>query len=285
MHKTGLILEGGGMKCAYQAGVLDRFLENGIRFDYVIGVSAGAANGASFMAGQIGRNRRFYTDHVTEPDYFGMKSFIKKGDMFNLSYIYADLSNEDGADYLDYDAVRNNPAEYEVVATNALTGEPAYFGKDKMIRNNYVHIMASSAIPVVCRPVFIDGVPYYDGGISDAIPVKRALDQGCDRIVCVLSKSRYYVKKPEKFRPVYRLMCHKYPEAVKDMDRRHLMYQKCQKRMFKLEEAGRAFVFSLETDLQPGTYKMDPVVNQKLYELGLADFDAKKESLSDFMTE
>ena len=273
------------MKNAYQAGVLDAFLDCGITFDYVIGVSAGAANGASFLAGQRGRNRRFYTDHVTEPDYFGMKSFLKKGDLFNLSYIYGDLSNEDGADYLDFDALMNNPAEYEVTATNALTGEPAYFSKDQMIRNSYIHIMASSAIPVVCRPVFIDGIPHYDGGISDAIPVKRALDQGCQKVVCVLSKSRNYVKNPEKFRPLYRMFCHKYPQAVKDMDTRHIMYRKCQSRMFSLEKAGRAFIFSLETDLVPGTYKMDPGVNQKLYELGLEDFENKKEALYSFMEE
>lgn len=284
MGKTGLILEGGGMKCAYQAGVLDRFLDCGITFDYVIGVSAGAANGASFMAGQKGRNRRFYTDHVTEPDYFGMKSFIKKGDLFNLSYIYADLSNEDGGDYLDYDALQNNPAEYEIVATNAVTGEPNYFTKDQLERNHYVQIMASSAIPAVCRPVVIDGIPYYDGGISDAIPVKRALDRGCDKIVCVLSKSRHYVKKPEKYRPIYKIMCHKYPAAVKDMDNRHFMYRKCQQRMFKLEEMGRAFIFSLETELQPGTFKMDPAVNQQLYDLGLQDFDVKKDAFTAFMS-
>ena len=279
------MLEGGGMKCAYGAGVLDAFMENGIHFDYVIGVSAGAANGASFLAGQIGRNRRFYTDHILEPEYFGFRNFVKHGAMFNLKYIYGTLSNEGGADYLDYDAVMANPAEYEVVATNALTGKPEYFPKERMQRNNYVEIMASSCIPAICKPVFIDGVPYYDGGISDALPIRRAMEKGCEKVVCVLSKSRNYVKHKEKYRPVYSILCRKYPKAVEDMDRRHIRYTKWQERMYQLEKAGKAFIFSVETDLEMSTYTMDPEKNQQLYELGLRDFEEKKEALERFLAD
>ena len=118
--------------------------------------------------------------------------------------------------------------------------------------------MASSAIPAICKPVMIKGIPYYDGGISDAIPVKRAMDMGCDKVVCLLSKSRNYVKNPEKMKLLYSVMCRKYPNAVEDMNRRHLMYRKCQKRMFKLEDEGKAFLFSLETDEKMSTYTMDP---------------------------
>lgn len=206
MSRTGLIVEGGGMKCAYSAGVLDAFLDNNISFDYCIGVSAGSANAASFVAGQRGRNRRFYTEHIKEPGYFGLKSFLKTGNLFGLQYIYGNLTNSDGADPIDFPAIMANPAEYWLVATNAETGMPTYFSKEDMIQDDYRHIMASCAIPAACKPIEIDGQYYYDGGISDSIPVQRALDAGCDKLVVILSKTRDYVKNPEKMRfyiPVY----------------------------------------------------------------------------------
>ena len=283
MPKIGLLVEGGGMKCAYSAGVLDLFMEKGITFDYVIGVSAGAANAASFMAGQIGRNKRFYTEFVKDPEYFGVKSFMKTHDGFNLKYIYGDLTNEGGKAELYYDKIMENPAEYEIVATNALTGKPHYFNKSELVRNDYKQIMASSAIPALCRPVFIDGVPYYDGGISDALPLKRAFDMGCDKVVCVLSKSRNYVKQPEKMKAVYSVMCRKYPNAIKDMNNRHIMYKKKQDFMYKAEEKGKAFIFSLETDLKFSTYTMDPEINQQLYDLGVQEFYKQEDALMEFM--
>lgn len=283
MSKTGLLVEGGGMKCAYSAGVLDALMENGITFDYVIGVSAGAANAASFMAGQIGRNKRFYTEFVTDPEYFGVKSFLKTHDGFNLKYIYADLTNEGGAAELYYDKVMENPAEYEIVATNAITGKPHYFKKEELKRNDYKQIMASSAIPALCRPVFIDGVPYYDGGISDALPLRRAFDCGCERVVCLLSKSRNYIKKPEKMKAMYTIMCKKYPNTIKDMNNRYIMYKREQDFMYKAEEKGRAFIFSLETDLKLSTYTMDPNINGQLYDLGVQDFYKKEEGLKEFL--
>lgn len=283
MGKTGLMLEGGGMKCAYSAGVLDAFLKNGITFDYVVGVSAGSANGASYLAGQYGRNKRFYTDHVKEPEYFGFRNFIRGNDMFNLKYIYATLSNEGGADYLDYDAFLSNPAEYEAVATNALNGRATYFSKGNMQRNNYVEIMASSAIPAICKPVMIGGVPYYDGGISDALPYRRAFEKGCEKVVCILSKSRDYIRKPDKFRQVYSLLCRKYPKVIEAIDKRYLNYGKQQKKMYELEKAGKLFIFSVESDIEIGTYTMKPELNEQIYQLGLADFEEKKEALMRFL--
>lgn len=283
MGKLGLVAEGGGMKCAYSAGVMDKFLDYGIEFDYCIGVSAGSANLASLMAGQRGRNEHFYVKHVTDPWYFGIKPLLKTGNLFNLQYIYGDLTNDGGEDELHYDTIMENPCEYEIVATNALTGRPEYFNKNQMQRNHYVQIMASSAIPVVSKPIMIDGVPYYDGGISDAIPGRRAIKQGCDKLVFVLSKSRHFQKAPEKHQLLTSMACHKYPNVIRDVKRRHIMYKKCQDYMFELEKRGRAFIFSLETDLKLSTYSMKPEINRQLYENGLADFEAKKEEFLKFI--
>ena len=283
MGKTGLVVEGGGMKCAYCAGVLDQFLEHGITFDYCIGVSAGAASVASYLAGQKGRNRRFYTEYIDDPWYFGVSSFLKNGDLFNLKYIYGDLTNSGGRDPLDLAALKKNPAEYEIVATCAETGEGVYFSKDDLIQDDYRHVMASCAIPAVCRPVEIDGKHYYDGGLADSIPMQRALDRGCDKLVVIASKSRKFVKTPEKFRMMYTLMCRKYPKAVKALNDRYLTYRRQQKLMFDLEKAGTAFLFTPETDRKINTFTMNREVNQHMYDLGVQDFRRKQQKLAAFL--
>ena len=153
--KTGLVVEGGGMKCAYSAGILDRFLDEHITFDYCIGVSAGSANVASYLAGQRGRNLRFYVDHLNEPGYMGVKNLLRTGQFFGLQYIYQTLTNSDGADPIDYPAIVENPAEFELVATDAATGKPVYFTKDDMKQDDYRAIM--QAVP--CRYVPSDFFP------------------------------------------------------------------------------------------------------------------------------
>lgn len=283
MSKIGLVIEGGGMKCAYSAGVLDAFLDHGITFDYVIGVSAGSANACSFVAGQRDRNKRFYTEHLKKPGYFGAKSLLKTGNLFGLDYIYGDLSNSDGDDPLDYEALIANPAELEVVATNARTGESVYFTKDDIKKDDYTVIKASSALPAACKPVRYKGQAYYDGGISDAIPVKRAFDRGCDKVVVIMSKTRDFVKTPEKNRALVHLLCRDYPAAIKCVDERHIMYTREQTLAYLLEEKGKTFIFAPSENLKMGTYSMDIEVEEQLYQLGLDDFEAQKDAFSEFM--
>lgn len=282
--KIGLVIEGGGMKCAYNAGILDAFLDEGIQFDYCIGVSAGSGNLASYLAGQRGRNLRFFTDHIHSPNYFGIKSFLRTGDLFGLQYIYGELTNAGGQDPLDYQRIMQNPSEYQAVVTNALTGKPEYFGKDMLKQDDYRLIMASSAIPVACRPVELNGIPYFDGGLSDAIPVMHALEQGCEKLVVILSKNRDYVRKPQGMRALYRLACRKYPNIIDAISRRHLTYNENFKKVFSLEQDGTAFVFAPSEPLHVGTYSIEENAERALYDLGLKDFLTEKERLMAFIS-
>ena len=281
--KIGLVVEGGGMKCAYNAGILDAFLDEKIQFGYCIGVSGGSGNLASYLAGQRGRNLRFFTDHIHSPDYFGLKSLLKTGDLFGLKYIYGDLTRAEGKDPLDFPALRNNPAQYEIVVTNALTGEPEYHGMEMMKQDDYRLIMASSAIPVACHPVELNGVPYFDGGLTDAIPVCRALAQGCEKLVVILSKNRDFVLKPQGMRGLYRQVCRRYPHIVDAIDRRHTVYNQTMRQVFSLEQRG-AFVFAPSEPLHVGTYSMKEKAERELYDLGLRDFAAQKEALEAFLS-
>ena len=283
MGKTGLIVEGGGMKCAYSCGILDRFLDEGIEFPYTIGVSAGTANLASYLARQRGRSAKFYLEHIKAPDYFGYESYKKTKNAFNLDYIYRELSNSDGRNPLDFDTLKNNPSEFVIVATEANTGSPHYFTKDDLKQDDYSPIMASSCLPAICRPIFIDNEPYYDGGISDPIPVQKAIDDGCDKLVILLSKPRDFIKKREKYRMVYSFLCREYPYTVSALNRRHIRYGACQTHAFTLEKHGKAFIFAPSDPPKMSTYNMDIEVERKLYEMGLNDFDKYKNELKDFL--
>ena len=285
MTKIGLVVEGGGRKNAYRAGVLDGFIDERIDFDYAVGVSAGGANMVSFLAHQRSRAARFYTTHIKEPHYFGFKSLLETGNLFGLQYIYGTLTNSDGGDPLDFEALMENPTDFHVVATDAATGLPVYFPKSQMRKDDYREIMASCAIPVVSRPVKIGEHRYFDGGISDAIPVVKALEEGCDKIVVLSSKTRDYVKKPQKFRLLYRTTCFRYPEVVRAIRQRHIMYEIEQSYMYTLEKQGRAFLFNPSRNLKMGTYAMDVEANRALYELGYSDFLEQKKALAEFLSE
>ena len=283
--KIGLVVEGGGMKCAYNAAILDAFLDNGLTFDYCIGVSGGAGNLASYLARQRGRNLRFFTEHLHEHGYFGLRSFLKTGNLFGLQYIYGTLTNSTGKDPLDFPTLKNNPAEYEVVVTNALTGKTEYFGKETIAQDDYRLIMASSAIPAACRPVELNEIPYFDGGLSDAIPVSRALEKGCDRLVVILSKMRDYVRKPQGMRFLYTMRCRQYPQIISLIDHRHIAYNQNLQEVFALERAGKAFVFAPSHPIHVGTYSMNEQLERDLYALGMEDFSKQQDALAVFMTE
>lgn len=281
--KIGLVVEGGGMKCAYNAAILDAFLDHNITFAYCIGASGGSGNLASYLAGQRGRNLRFFTEHIHNPDYFGLRSFLKTGDLFGLQYIYGTLTNSMGKDPLDFPTLKNNPAEYEVVVTNALTGKAEYFGKETIVQDDYRLIMASSAIPAACRPVELNEIPYFDGGLSDAIPVSRALEKGCDRLVVILSKMRDYVRKPQGMRFLYTIRCRKYPQIISLIDHRHIAYNQNLQEVFALEREGKAFVFAPSRPIHVGTYSMNEQSERDLYALGMEDFNQQKDALAAFM--
>ena len=184
---------------------------------------------------------------------------MEKQKKIGLEYIYAELTNSTGEDPLDFAAIMKNPAEYEVVATNALTGEAEYFGKEDMKQDDYRPIMASSAIPA-------------------------ALEQGCDRLVVILSKRRDYVRKPQGMRFLYSRLCRKYPKIIEAIDQRHITYVKNQKEVFDLEKEGKAFVFAPSEPIKVGTYSMDEETERKLYDLGMRDFADQQEALKKFMS-
>ena len=185
--KTGIIDVGGGLRGIYGAGVLDRCMEEGMQFDCCIGVSAGSANMSSYVAGQHGRNKPFYQDYSFRKEYMSVGNLVRKHSYLDLEYVYGALSNRGGENPLDYPAVVRSPAEMVIVATEARTGRPRYFTKADLQQDDYRPLMASCCIPVVDQPYFMDGVPYYDGGLADPGPRENAFALGCDRVAVILT--------------------------------------------------------------------------------------------------
>ena len=269
--KFGIIDVGGGLRGIYGAGVLDRCLEEGVHFDCCIGVSAGSANMCSYVAGQHGRNKPFYQDYSFRPQYMSMRNLVKKHSYLDLEYVYGTLSNTGGENPLDYDAMMQNPAQLLIVAARAEDAQPFYFTKQDIRRDDYRPLMASCCIPVVDRPYFLDGVPYYDGGLADPVPLQKALELGCDRVAVILTKPIAPEQTGSRDKRLARLLRHHYPEAAKGLAARAGRYNAAVRRALKLEQAGTACVIAPNSTEGMATLTKDKESLEKMYQKGWQD--------------
>ena len=277
--KTTVIDTGGGLRGIYGAGVLDRCIEKGISFDRCIGVSAGSANTASFLAGQHGRNFRFYTQYAKRTDYMSASNILKKHSYLDLDYIYGVLSNSGGEDPLDYDALMKNPTEYTVVATDAESGKPFYFSKADMRQNDYGILKASCCIPIACKAYTVGEKQYYDGGDSDAIPIEYALDAGADRIVLILTRPIDADVSFDKERLCSVLLKSKYPNVSEALLKRGERFHNSIELAKKLEKDGRLIIIAPSDIGHLKTLTKDIGDLKALYERGKQDAELIKDFL------
>lgn len=274
MMKYGIIDVGGGLRGIYGAGVLDTCLQEGIHFDCCIGVSAGSANLSSYLAGQQGRNKPFYDDYCFRREYMSVGNLIKKHSYLDLEYVYGVLSNADGENPLDYPAMMSNSAEFWVVATDARTGQARYFSKQELHQDDYQPLMASCCIPVVDQPYSINGVPYFDGGLSDPVPLKKALELGCDRVAVILTKPADLRRPSTTDHRLARVLRHRYPAAADGMAQRAKRYNDAVDQAQKMERNGLACVVAPDDIGDMKTLTRDKEALDRLYEKGRND--AKK---------
>lgn len=256
------------MRDIFGTGVLDACLEQGISFDYGIGVSAGSGNLASFMSGQKGRNKRFYLQYAQRKEYMSFSNWIRKGSYIDLDYVYGTLANTDGEDPMNYEAFVENPMELEVVSTDAKTGKPVYFSKREIPLNRYDVFKASSCIPLLCKPYPIQDRICFDGGLSDPIPIQRALKQGCDKIVLILTKPKEQIRDPKKDVWPSRLLNRSYPESAKSLAYRARMYNQSLEYARKLEARGKVCIVAPYTIGKMKTLSLDLSALQDLYVQG-----------------
>ena len=263
---TGLVLEGGAMRGLFTAGVLDVLLENGIAFDGMIGVSAGAAFGCNYKSRQIGRVLRYNLRYCRDWRYCSFRSLMLTGDLFGAEFCYRALPNE--LDPFDNPAFDNNPMAFWLVATDVETGKVVYRRMDRAGDECSDWIRASSSMPLVSRPVELEGRRYLDGGIADSIPLKAFEERGYERNVVVLTQPEDYVKKPSSGMGLMRLALGKHPQMLETLESRHVHYNEAAAYVRRRGAAGAALVIRPKTKLDIGRVEHDAEKIRAVYQLG-----------------
>ncbi|MBR3927676.1 MAG: patatin family protein [Clostridia bacterium] len=270
-EKIGVIDVGGGLRGAFNAGALEYCAKNGIEFDLCIGISAGSANLTSFLSRQTGRNHIFYMDYVHRHQYMSFRNFLKTGSYIGFDYVYSTLSGTDGENPLDYEAIKNNPSEFIVIATDGRTGKPIYFTKDDMSLNNYDICKASCSIPVVCKPYFINGVPCFDGALSDPVPIEKAFEAGCDKVVLLLTLPEGLIRKPGKDVKIAKILKRTYPNAAKELETRFEKYNLGVMKAQKYAKDGKVLIISPDDTCGVSTLSKNKEGIQRLYDKGFSE--------------
>lgn len=263
---TGLVLEGGAMRGLFSAGVMDVWMENGIEFDGVIGVSAGAAFGCNYKSRQPGRAIRYNKRFSKDPRYSGLRSLLKSGDIFNAQFAYHEVPTK--YDIFDYEAFESNPMPFYIVCTDVETGEAVYKRLDKADADCLDWIRASASMPVVSRVVELEGKKLLDGGITDSIPLAAMERLGFGRNVVILTQPEGFVKQPTRFMPLMRWSLRKYPKTVEALAQRHVMYNEQLAYVAQREREGAIFVIRPDAALEIGHIEHDAERMQRIYDIG-----------------
>lgn len=277
--KTGLVLEGGGMRGIYTAGVLDVFAENGISFDGVIGVSAGAIHGCSYLSNQTGRSIRYYKQYCGDPRFMSWQSFLKTGDFVGVDFCYHELPEK--LDVYDNEAFKRCGIPFYAVCTNVETGKPEYVQMTDM-NAQIDYLRASASLPYFSRIVEVGGKKLLDGGCTDSIPVEAFQKMGYGKNVVVLTRPADYRKK-EELRALPGLVYRKYPAFAAALKNRHNTYNQQVARLKMMERGGSIFVIRPEKALEIGRLENDPEKVQGIYDQGRADALACLEQLQHFL--
>ena len=279
--KTGLILEGGAMRGIFSAGVMDVMMENGIRFDGIVGVSAGAAFGVNYKSGQIGRAIRYNAKYCHDKRYCGIGSLLKTGNLFNTDFCYGEVPLK--LDIFDFDAFEKDPTTFYITCTDVESGKPVYHEYTGRNDHGFDWIRASASLPLVSQIVEIDGAKLLDGGISDSIPVAYFEGIGYAKNVVILTQPQGYRKEKNRMLPLIRMKYRKYPNLVKVLENRHLMYNAELELIAKQEKRGELFVIRPDSPLPVKRAEKDPAKLKACYEIGRQTVEKELARLIAFM--
>ena len=264
-NNTALVLEGGGLRGVFTCGVLDCFMDHGICFPFIVGVSAGACNGLSYMSGQRGRAKSSNIDLMDKYHYVGLKYLLTQGCIMDFKLLFEDFP-ERIIPY-DYDAYFSNQSRFVMVTTNCLTGKAEYLEEKSSSERVMSIVRASSSLPYVTNITYVDGVPMLDGGIVDSIPVRYALDQGYEKLVVILTRNRGYRKKEGKTR-IAKAFYRKYPALQTALMERNIVYNRTMELIESLEDQGKITVIRPIRPVEVGRMEKDTAKLSALYQEG-----------------
>jgi predicted patatin/cPLA2 family phospholipase len=263
--KIGLVLEGGGFRGIYSAGILDFFLENKIEFPYVIGVSMGACNGANYISKQIGRNLKVPYTYINDKRYISYTRLIKHGELFGMDFIFNEVPNK--LIPFDFDTFYKSRQRFVVVTTDCNTGKPHYYNDFK--KNNILEVLkASTSLPFAAPMVLIQNRELLDGGISDSIPIHKAFEDGCEKLVVILTRHRGYRKSKSKSKVISKLLYRKYPALQKAILERDEVYNKTLNEIEKLEKENKIYVIRPPHKLSIGRIEKNREKLKEAFDVG-----------------
>lgn len=281
-NKTGLVLEGGGLRGLFSEGVFDVMLANEISFDGMIGVSAGASIGCNFKSRQPGRGLRYNTDFAKDPKYIGIRAWLKTGDIASKDYCYHIVPTE--LDIVDAETFKNNPMAFYLVCTDVNTGKPVYKQIYEIDYDGLEWMRASSSMPIVSQPVHLEGKYLLDGGVTDSIPLKYFQSLGYGKNVVILTQPEGYKKKRTKLIPLFKIFCKNYPKITEAMSHRHEMYNRQLDYIASEEKKGNTLVICPDDTLPIGRLELNPKKMQKVYDMGYATGTKRLNEIKDFIS-
>lgn len=268
----GVVDVGGGLRGIYGAGIFDYCLDNDVKFDYGIGVSAGSANIVSYISKQPRRNYKSYTEISFRKEYMSIGNFLRTGSYLDLDYIYTTICLPDGDIPLDYQTFAASDMQFKIVAADARDGKVVYFDKSDVGDQNYDVFKASSCLPLICKPYFIDGVPYYDGGIVDPIPIEKAFADGCDKLLLILTRPINKLREQSK-RDLFvsKMIKKKYPQMATAVANRYKVYNDSLELAKKYAEQGKIFILAPDESCVMDTLTKDKEKLKTMYDMGYND--------------
>ena len=281
--KTGLVLEGGALRTIFSSGACDALLDGDLMPDYVVGVSAGIAYGVSYISRQKRRNLHILTNYANDKRYMGPKNLLEPDNRcyFGLKFTYETIPNE--LIPFDYETFAAYPGQVEAVVTNLDTGCPEYLPVPRR-DEKFLVLQATCAMPLMFPIFHLGGQPYLDGGIADAIPWKHALEQGCDRLLVVLTHPRDYVRKPDPMQKLLHRTYRDYPNFLHVMEHRAHVYNENREELFRLERQGKVKVILPDSTMGVSRTERDPEKLRLLWAKGYQMAVDRMEELKDYFT-
>lgn len=281
IKNTALILEGGGFRAMFSAGVLEVFLENNLFFESVYSVSAGAAYGVSYISKQVGRNLAV-NDYIADKRYCSWNNQFKKGSMFDWEFVYETIPQE--LILFDYEELKNSESKFYVGTSNCETGESEFYLLNKADKKDFRTILAASgSLPFIAPKVHYDGKILMDGGLADSIPFEYALNSGYERAVVVLTQPKEYLKDPMKYPAIFKWYYRKFPKVYELLVSRAERYNQSLKKLEELEREGVVYVIRPPQVLDIKRIENDPQKTAAIYNAAIKQAQNEFNQLQDWL--
>ncbi|MBQ2764616.1 MAG: patatin family protein [Firmicutes bacterium] len=279
--KTGLVLEGGAMRGMFTVGITDVLMENGVMFDGLIGVSAGAVFGCNIKSKQPGRAIRYNTKYCRDPRYCSFRSLRKTGDLFGVDFCYRELPQK--LDLFDKEVYESNLLPFYVVCTDVETGKAVYHLCENDVEADLKWMQASASMPLAARIVEIEGGKYLDGGVADSVPLRYFQSIGYEKNVVILTQPKGYVKGKNKALPLMKRAFKSYPDFVDTIAHRHEVYNETSAYVEEQELLGNTLVIRPKAALPIGRVEHDPEKLRAVYEIGRETGEEYLEKVKQFI--